>query len=273
MPSSAAVIESGAQQPDHRARSLLPREHGASMELVFPLLSAFAVGTPTTAAIAYAVAAILAFVSHEALLVLLGHRGARQAERARGVARVWLATLGGGAALLGVPALVAFSTAARVATLVPMVLAVVVLWLTVRGVRERSLGVELLVVVILTTLAVPVALECGAPLQSALQNAASWCVAFSVGTFGARGVLYRQKDGGRGLRVAQGLGALVLALGVTGTLLAPSGWRTLLAPAPFAVAALVLGTLPPPPTKMMAIGFALVAASTLTLVLLAAPAG
>lgn len=272
MPSSLVMLGTDvtdASKPETPARSLVPREHGASMELAFPLFCAFALGPPSSSSIAYALAAMLAFLSHEALLVVLGSRGARQAERAGPLARRWLVVLHSSALLLGVPALVGLCAPARLASLVPVSLALCVLVLTLRGVRARTLGVELLAMVALVSVALPVALECGATLALALATTASWCVAFAVGTFAARGVLYRQKDGGRGLSVARVLGAGVLLASVVLAALAPTWWRHALAPVPFAVAALVLGMRPPPPTKMMAIGFSLVAASALTLALLA----
>lgn len=44
-------------------RSLLPREHGAYAELLFPLLTGLALGRPRPAAVGFALAAVLFFLS------------------------------------------------------------------------------------------------------------------------------------------------------------------------------------------------------------------
>lgn len=254
------------------ARSLVPREHGASMELVFPLLCAFALGPPSWAAIAYATAAILAFVAHEPMLVVLGRRGARQRELVGAAAWRMLALFGGGALALGVSALASLSAEARLFALAPVTLGAATLALSLRGVRERALGVELLVVVTFASVALPVAIDCGATAATALAMLATWSVAHALGTLSARGVLYRQKDGGRLLAATRVASVLVLVLGALGAWLEPAAMAYTLGPAPFAVAGLVLAAAPPPPTRMRALGLALVLASTFTLVVLVAGA-
>src|SRR5262245_28487506 len=66
---------------------MLPREHGAYGQLLFPLVTALAVGWPTVAAYGLAVAGIALFVAHEPLLVVMGQRGVR-AEREQ-TRRAW----------------------------------------------------------------------------------------------------------------------------------------------------------------------------------------
>src|SRR5579859_6158246 len=56
---------------------LVPREHGAYCEIAVPLLTALWMRPPTFGTVAWTVAAVAAFVSHEPMLVLLGRRGAR----------------------------------------------------------------------------------------------------------------------------------------------------------------------------------------------------
>src|SRR5205823_6340503 len=64
---------------DYRRResgiALLPKEHGAYGQLLFPLITAMAVGRPGVAAWSFAAAAVCAFLAHEPLLLLLGQRG------------------------------------------------------------------------------------------------------------------------------------------------------------------------------------------------------
>ncbi len=258
--------------PAREERSLFPREHGASMELVFPLLSAFALGAPTLAGIGLAVAAILVFVSHEALLVLLGQRGERQRVVRGPAARRLLAWLVGLAALAGLPALAGLSPTARLACLVPLVLAIPALVIAVRGERQRTLPVELLVALTLSSVTLPVAIDAGLPPARAGLVVLAWTVSFAIGTFAARGVLYRSKDGGHGLARARLVGATGLALSCAAVIVAlVSGWSLAwlgLAPLPWALAALALGAFPPSPRRMTAIGFSLVGASSATLALL-----
>lgn len=246
------------------------------MELLFPLLSAFALGAPSLAGIGLAVSAILVFVSHEALLVILGRRGEAQRRAAGPAARRLLAVLLGSAAIGGLPALAALAPEARLATLVPLALGVPTLLVAVRGLHERSLAVELLVAAALSSVALPVALDAGLSFARGALLVVTWLASFSIGTFGARGVLYRAKDGGRGLARARLVGALTLLAGV-GLLAAslaggPSeGWLGA-ATLPWSLAALGLGIRPPSPKHMTAIGVSLVVASSATLaVLVAAP--
>src|SRR5207302_1656621 len=64
------------------------------------------VGRRTPAALMLAAAAVLAFLAHEPLLVLLGHRGPRAARDDRSRALVWFASTALGAAILGAAAFV-----------------------------------------------------------------------------------------------------------------------------------------------------------------------
>src|SRR5512138_3779118 len=73
-------------------RSMLPHEHGAWGQLAMPLLTAFAIGRPTAAALALAAAVVLAFLAHEPAIVLLGQRGRRARDEDGDRARRWLAT-------------------------------------------------------------------------------------------------------------------------------------------------------------------------------------
>src|SRR4051812_49522750 len=80
---------------------MLPREHGAYGQLLFPLVTALAVGRPRVVAWLLAASAVGAFLAHEPLLVLLGQRGARAARAQRGQAAIWfggtaVAAAGGG---------------------------------------------------------------------------------------------------------------------------------------------------------------------------------
>ncbi|MBX7191672.1 MAG: YwiC-like family protein [Sandaracinaceae bacterium] len=263
--SSTESTQPAASRRPRNERSLYPREHGASMELLFPLLSAFALGAPTLAGIALAISVILVFVSHEAVLVLLGRRGeAFRRERGAEARRMVLAMLIP-ASLLGLGALLWLSSAARLAVIVPFVLAIPAWIVALRGESQRTLPVELWVGTALASVALPVALDAGLSPERAIALVLVWAVSHGLGTVAARAVLYRAKDGGRGLVVAR-VASLVLALVCVGTTVAGTSMGSSLAwvaitPLPWAICALYLASRPPPPTRMSAIGYGLVGAS------------
>src|SRR5204862_336839 len=87
-------------------KRVFPKEHGAYGQLLFPLATVLVVGRRTPAALTLAAAAVLAFLAHEPLLVLLGHRGPRAARDDRSRALVWLASTALGAAILGAAAFI-----------------------------------------------------------------------------------------------------------------------------------------------------------------------
>ena len=58
-------------------RKMIPREHGAYAELLFPIVTVFLGGSPTTSTWLLAVGAIACFLANEPLLVLVGQRGNR----------------------------------------------------------------------------------------------------------------------------------------------------------------------------------------------------
>lgn len=238
------------------------------MELLFPLLTAFALGRPTLAGIAFAVATILVFVSHEAVLVLLGRRGqAFLLERGPTAKRLLVALLAP-AVLLGVCALATLSEAARLAVLVPVVLAVPAWVVAMRRESQRTLPVELWVGAALASVALPVALDAGLSPERAASLVAVWTLSHWLGTVAARAVLYRAKDGGRGLVLARALGAIV-TIGCLGAWAfglsrgASLAWLAL-SPLPWALSSLYLASRPPPPTEMRKIGYGLVGASLLS---------
>lgn len=111
---------------------LLPREHGAYVQLLFPLLSGLVPGSPGASSFLFAVAAILLFLANEPLVLLLGVRGKRLQQELALPARWQLAlraTLGGAAGFaalwLAPPAALwlALVPAVFAASLVPVVLA------------------------------------------------------------------------------------------------------------------------------------------------------
>jgi hypothetical protein len=102
---------------------LLPREHGAYAQLGFPLLSGLVLGAPGLASWLFAASAVLLFMANEPLVVLLGGRGKRlQAELAI-AARQRLFILAALGAACGLAALWIASLQTRWLALVPLALA------------------------------------------------------------------------------------------------------------------------------------------------------
>ena len=58
-------------------RKMVPREHGAYAELLFPIVTVFLGGSPTTSTWLLAIGAIACFLANEPLPVLFGQRGTR----------------------------------------------------------------------------------------------------------------------------------------------------------------------------------------------------
>jgi len=57
--------------------SLVPKEHGAYFQLGLPILAALAMGRPSTSSGLFALAAVIVFLGHEAMIVVIGRRGPR----------------------------------------------------------------------------------------------------------------------------------------------------------------------------------------------------
>lgn len=248
-------------------RVMWPREHGATMEVTFPLLSAWVLGAPRVASFALGAAAALAFLAHEPLMLLLGKRGARRRrEEGRSAVRQ-VFSLGILATAAGGLGLAAASPMVRWLMLAPVSLGAGALLLALAG-KERSLVGELHVASTLSSVALPVATAAGLSVATSLTLVGVWIVGFSVGTFAARGVLLRNRDAGRGLRRATRLALFVaaccVAVAAAGLLSAPFA----LAPLPFVVVAFGLRARPPAPQRMTTIGLTLVGASTITLITL-----
>lgn len=247
---------------------LLPREHGAYGQLLFPLLSALLIGRPAPGACLLGAAAVAAFLAHESLLVVLGQRGAR-VRREQGVdARRSLALFGGFCAVTGLVSIVVLPRPAINALVLPLVLALLV-GAAVFVHRERSTLGEMLVAVTLSSLSLPVALAGQATRTDALTIFVVFSAVFVTATVAVRALIGRvTKAGGPPPLLA---GALTL-LGVLG--LAVAAFTGTLAPvAPYAalpVCAVALGltTSPPNPRHLRTIGWTLVGATLLTALLL-----
>jgi hypothetical protein len=247
---------------------LIPKEHGAYGQLAFPTLTALAAGRSTAAALAVAISAFSAFLAHEPLLVLLGQRGARAAREQRRRARWSLIVFGGSAGIFGVAAVAAAAPAVRAALVVPLALAGL-LTVIVAARRERTTAGECLAAVTLSSASLPVGMAGGLPADAASSIALVFAAAFAVATISVRAIITPiARAGGPGrttaaLVIAAAL-ALLIALRFRGSI-APGA-----VPAVLPVCAVSAGLIvrPAPVRRLRAVGWALVAATALTALIL-----
>lgn len=249
---------------------LIPREHGAYGQLLFPLLSALLIGRPAPGAYLLSAAAVAAFLAHESLLVVLGQRGSRAAREQGSDARRSLALFGAFGAVTGAVALVVLPRIALVYLLVPVLLAMFVAVIVVTH-RERSTGGEVLVAAALASVSFPVAVAAGVSSVDAFTLFLVFTGVFVTATVAVRAMIGRvSKAGGPPPAVAA-----ALALGIVAALAAASAFGRLSQSAPFAalpVCAVALGLTarPPSPRHLRTVGWTLVGATALTAVILVA---
>jgi len=243
--------------------ALMPREHGAYAQVIFPQLTALLLGGITTPALLLALAAVTVFLAHEPLLVLLGSRGGRAKRETGSPARqrlVWLAVIGVPAGLLG---LWLSPPTARVGAAIPLALALLLAPLVFRREEKTALG-ELLIAVSLSATLSPVAIGGGARFLVAAGAAGVWATVFVLGTLTVRGIIARAKKTaqpdwrhyiGPALSVAAIALAAVLALADAVPVLAA------VAVVPTAFVALVFGLAGVHPRNLRRMGWSLVASN------------
>ena len=170
-----------------KPRSMMPREHGAYAELLFPLVTGLALGRPGVAAFGFALAAVLFFLLHEPVAVVLGARGAYAREKwgARARQRVALLALGG--ALAGGIAVYSSTRDAQLVSLVPVACALTLIPFVIRR-RVKTLPAEILVVATLSSLLLPVAVAGAVSWWLAWVASGVWFVSFLLGTFAVHAV-------------------------------------------------------------------------------------
>jgi hypothetical protein len=237
-----------------RSRSLWPREHGAYFQLAIPSVTA-CLRSLTAPMLALAIAAALAFLAHEPLLVVLGHRGPRPKEIDGPRARVRLGVLVGGALVLGVLGLVlAPPTTLLAAAIVagPIALLLALAWRR----AEHTLAGELVAAVALTGASVPVRVAGEASLGQALEIWLGWAVGFGASVVAVHRVIARHKRSASWIDHALVLG--LLATTVAGIEL---GVRPLTIAAPLTALAAIVVLAPPPASRLRTIGVAIVAAA------------
>jgi len=252
--------------------NLLPKEHGAYAELAFPLVTGLSLAAPSLPAMALGMAAVFFFLAHEPLAVVLGARGKRikdqTGDRARARGRLLLAC----GLILGAAGILGAGRSVWPWVLAPLLAGGLLVPLVLAGHQKSFLG-EMAVVTAFSTLPLPLAVASGVAPGSACSAAGVWWGSFFLGTLEVHAIKVRHKDRGRsswtrwvspwasGVAVAGTLG-LVLA----GRGLVPVPWA--LAVLPPSAAVFVLSLLRVHPRNLKKVGWLLVGANSLSLLIL-----
>jgi hypothetical protein len=254
-------------------RRMIPREHGAYAELLFPIVTVFLGGLPTTSTWLLAIGAIAAFLANEPLLVLVGQRGTRmkRAEGDRAKRALLVFTLF--ALVAGVSGLALAPRAAQVSVVLPLLLGGALIMLAIQGL-ERSLFGEALAAATLSSVAVPLGLSAHLELTAALAVALIWAVAALLGTAVVRLTVARTKAKTPSHLRVVGLkrAALILvclvviAVGVAAPYGEQVGLWVLAAAVPVAFTVLVMAALRPTARRLRLMGWSLVGANLLSLI-------
>ena len=254
-------------------RKMVPREHGAYAELLFPIVTVLLGGSPTTSTWLLAIGAIACFLANEPLLVLFGQRGTRtkreESERAKRALLVFaLVALG-----TGIAGLLLAAPVVQYAVGVPLLLGVALVMLAIQGL-ERSMVGEALAASTLSSIAVPLGLSAGLDLASTLAVALIWLVTSLLGTAVVRLTVARTKAKSdeelacvrfkRALLILVSLA--VIAVGVAAPYGSRVGLWILAAAVPVAVVVLVMAVLQPTARRLRLMGWSLVAANLCSLI-------
>ena len=248
-----------------------PKEHGAYGQLLFPLVTALGIGRPTTPALLLSAAALLAFVAHEPFLVLIGQRGARAARERRARAGVWFGVAASAAAASVAAALAIAPADVRLALMVPVALAAMLL-VVILARREHTGGGEILTALTLSSLALPVGLAARASPMAATTSAVVFGAVFVSGTIGVRAVIAHTRrppaSGVRAGAVVLAVGALVLLwrIASSGVVASSAPWAAL----PVCALAVRLAAAPPSAQRLRTVGWALVATTAASAIVLTA---
>jgi hypothetical protein len=248
-------------------RALVPREHGAYVELVFPLATALLLGSPNAAQLLVALAAVLVFLAHEPVLVLAGGRGSRAFGELKERAVRRAGSLAAAAFLAGAVGLWAAPRAARIAFLLPIILAAFLVPLIFSR-REKTLAGELLVAFALSSASIPVAMAGGVAATAALTAGSIWAAIFLLETVTVRAVRanFQERIRAQGsfrAIIVEGFGAIISA-----ALLALSGVFPPLAGAaivPAALVAVTAGWIRIHPRNLRALGWSFAASNLIAL--------
>ena len=254
-------------------RRMIPREHGAYAELLFPMAAVFLGGLPGTSTWLLAIGAIAAFLANEPLLVLVGQRGTRMKREEGGRAKRTLLIFTIFALGAGIAGLVLAPRPAQISVLLSLLMGGTLIMLAVQGL-ERSMFGEALAAATLSSVAIPLGLSARLSLTAALALALIWTVNALLGTSVVRLTVSRTKaktpDQIRAVRLKRAglivVCLVVIAVGVAAPFGSRSGLWVLAAAVPAALAVLVVAALQPTARRLRLMGWSLVAANLLSLI-------
>lgn len=256
-------------------RVLLPKEHGAYGQVIFPLVSVFGVAGISPAGLAVSAAVVAGFFAHEPALIMLGLRGPRAKREQSPAAARWLTLCLAVGLVAALTALIIINPAVRWSLLVPVIPATFLVGAMICG-REKSWYGETAAAFAFAGVTVPVAMAAGASADTALAVAIPFAVLFITTTLAVRVVILRVRGGGDPRAAAATRGAtltIAVASGVLITALTLGGWLAPAVPiasAPGVIAAVAVAARPPAPSRLRVLGWTLVAVSTLTAVIVIA---
>jgi hypothetical protein len=252
-----------------------PREHGAYGQMLFPLATSFAVAGVSMPAVLLGLAVVAGFLAHEPVLVLLGRRGPRARREQRRAAAVWLGVTtavligAGAAALFTIPSSTRWSLALPLGPALFLAAAIAAR-------QEKRPAAEIAVALAFSLAAVPICLAAGAQVATACAVGAAFALVFVPATLVVRAILIdvRGRGSPRASRLTRaavlilaGAAALGFAAAASRGLLA---WTTLMAAAPGLAASSWMAVFPPRPSRLRAVGWTLVAVSTIAALVLIA---
>jgi hypothetical protein len=244
---------------------MFPKEHGAYGQLIFPIVTALAVGRPGAGALALAAAAVSAFIAHEPLLVILGQRGPRAAREEGARARRWFAAFAALAVVFAIVALLTLPPAARIALSAPAAIGLLVGAIIVSR-REHTMGGEIVMATALAALASPLALGSGATPLAARTIPLVFIASFVSATFCVHGVILHTRNPPAidarttGATVAT-LAVAVLAVAARSGIVSPvAAWAAL----PMCTGGVLLATSPPSARQLKRVGWTLVGTTAFT---------
>ncbi|MDH3202201.1 MAG: YwiC-like family protein [Myxococcales bacterium] len=258
-------------EPRSRERQMIPREHGAYAELLFPMVAVFLGGSPTTSSWLLAIAGLACFIMNEPLLVLFGQRGARTQREQSGRARRALTLLMLVAIAAGIPGLWLAPQLAQYLVVLPLLLGVGVMMMAIQGLERSGMG-ETMAAAALSSVALPLGLASGLSMLASSAVAGIWLVTSLLGTSVVRLTVARTRaktdEELRRVRAARVL-LILVCLAVIGVgaaaPLAPRGW-ILTAALPVAVVVAAIAVARPTARSLRTIGWGLVLANVCTLV-------
>ncbi len=235
--------------------------------LVFPVVSGLAMGGLSWSGIAFAALAVLGFLAHESVLVILGARGERIRSSEATHARTRLLRLAGVAVVAAITFASTAPVAAWRAALLSGALGVSVGALLLAR-KTKSLPGEILVAATFSSVHAVLAAGGGADARVTFLPVATWLVCFTLATLSVHALKYRFKRRGPGrwtVAVTPILAGAVALLGTVGVAGAHPLGPVATSALPKASAVLLLSALPANPRHLKRVGWTFVAADVLTL--------